>query len=218
MMFLLLSRDLPPLALARCLSRARFGFWSSDRRSFFPSRPHGQGHQMRWAVKTEDTQDLGAVHVTFVGLDIVSFHFEQAWPRARFRHLSHFMPARYALEAVDEARPVKIFKTVRASDGLQHAKPFWHRYFGSLSPELETILNGCFTVAKDGLPMRPIFQRNHPSWGNDALAQRVLASVIAQWYNAGSLEYVECTHRLPHCILAIGSVPKNTAAPGALDN
>ena len=33
MMFLLHSRDLPPLALARCLSRARFGSWSSDRRA-----------------------------------------------------------------------------------------------------------------------------------------------------------------------------------------
>ena len=38
------------------------------------------------------------------------------------------------------------FKTVRASDGLQHAKPFWHRYFGSLSAKLETILDGCFTL------------------------------------------------------------------------
>ena len=118
---------------------------------------------MRWAVRTEDTQDLGVVHVTFMGVDVVSFRFEQAWPRARFRHSKHFMPARYALEAVDDTRPVKIFKTVRASDGLQHAKPFWHRYFGSLSAELETIIDGCFTVAKNGLPMRPIFQRNHPS-------------------------------------------------------
>ena len=39
---------------------------------------------------------------------------------------------------------VKTFKTVRASDALQHAKPFWHRYFGSISAELETILDGFF--------------------------------------------------------------------------
>ena len=96
----------------------------------FPARPHGQGQQMRWAVRTEDTQDLGVVHVTFVGVDIVSFRFEQAWPHARFRHSKHFMPARYVLEAIDYTRRVKIFKTVCASDGLQHAKPFWHRYFG----------------------------------------------------------------------------------------
>ncbi len=45
-------------------------------------------------------------------------------------------------------RPVKIFKTVRAaaSDGLELANPFWHRYFGSLAPELEAILEGTFCV------------------------------------------------------------------------
>ena len=77
---------------------------------------------------------------------------------------------------------------MRASDGLQHAKPFWYRYFGDLSAvpfwyryfgdlsaELETILDGTFTVAKNGLPMRPIFQRNHPSWEEDAYAQEVLS-------------------------------------------
>ena len=59
--------------------------------------------------------------------------------------------------------------------------------------------------------MLPIFQRNHPSWEKDAYAQEVLALVMTQWYNAGSLEFVERTHRLPHCILDIGSVLKNTA-------
>ena len=58
--------------------------------------------------------------------------------------------------------------------------------------------------------MRPIFQRNHPSWENDAYAQDMLIQVIMQWFNAGLLEYVELTHRLPHCILAVGSVPRNT--------
>ena len=121
------------------------------------------------------------------------------------------MDKRFQLEPVDATKKVKIFKTVCASDGLQHAKPFWHRYFGSISAELETILDGTFTVAKNGLPMRPIFQRNHPSWENDPYAQEVLALVITQWFNAGSLEYAERTHRLSHCILALGSVPKNTA-------
>jgi hypothetical protein len=107
-------------------------------------------------------------------------------------------------------RRVKIFKTVGASDSLQHAKPYWHRYFGSISAELETILDGHFTVAKDGLPLRPIFQRNHKSWEDDPYAQEVLMRVLAEWFNAGSLEYVERMHRMPHCILAIGSVPKAT--------
>jgi hypothetical protein len=65
MMFLLLSRDLPPLALAQCLVQACFGIWSADYRTFFPQRQPGQDPQMRWAVATEPTQDLGVVHVTF---------------------------------------------------------------------------------------------------------------------------------------------------------
>ena len=213
MMFLLLSRDFPPLALAQCqcLVRARFGTWSADYQTFFPQRQPDQGPQIRWAVATESTPDLGVVHVTFSGTEIDSFRFEEAWPKARFRHGRHFMDKCFQLEPVDDTRKVKVFKTVRASDGLQHAKPFWYRYFGSISAELETILDGTFTVAKNGLPMRPIFQRNHPSWETDEYAQEVLALVITQWFNAGSLEYVERTHRLPHCILAVGSVPKNTA-------
>ncbi len=100
--------------------------------------------------------------------------------------------------------------TVRASDALQHAVPFWHRYFGSISAELESILEGRFTVAKIGLPVQPIFQRNYPSWEDNDRAQEVLLPVLAEWFNAGSLEYVERFHRLPHCILAVGAVPKNT--------
>ena len=66
-------------------------------------------------------------------------------------------------------------------------------------------------MAKNGIPLRPIFQRNHPSWTDDDYAQEVLCRVLAEWFSAGSLEYIERSHRLPHCILAIGSVPKATA-------
>jgi hypothetical protein len=118
------------------------------------------------------------------------------------------------LKVVDKSQKVKVFKTVHASDGLQHAKPFWHRYFGSLSAELETILDGTFTVAKNGLPMRPIFQRNHPSWETDAYAQDVLIQVITQWFNAGSLEYVERMHRLPHCIWRSVQCPRIQSRSG----
>ena len=65
-------------------------------------------------------------------------------------------------------------------------------------------------MAKNGLPIRPIFQRNHPSSEDDDRAQEVLLPVLAEWFNAGSLEYIERFHRLPHCILAVGAVPKNT--------
>jgi hypothetical protein len=126
----------------------------------------------------------------------------------------HFMDERFRLPVVDggEGRRVKIFRTVRASDGLQHAVAFWYRCFCSISAELESILEGRFTanVAKNGLPVRPIFRRNHPSWEDDPYAQEVLALVLSEWLNAGSLEYVERFHRLPHCILAVGSVNKNT--------
>jgi hypothetical protein len=86
--------------------------------------------------------------VTFRGSHIISFKFAQEWPRARFRLGRHFMDERFIIDSVPMApwladagkdRREKTFKTVRASDALQHAKPFWHRYFGSISAELETI-------------------------------------------------------------------------------
>ena len=214
--YLMLSRELrlPPLALAQCLVRARFGFWSDDRKVFFPNQHHhGQGLANRWGLTTKEANDLGTVCVTFEGDNITSFRFSHAWPAARFRTgRSHFMDERFRLPIVagGEDRRVKIFRTVRASDGLKHAIPYWHRYFGSISAELEAILEGTFCVAKNGLPLRPIFQRNHPSWEEDEYAQRVLILVLSEWLTAGSLEYVERLHRLPHCILAIGSVPKST--------
>ena len=100
-------------------------------------------------VTTKEAHDLGTVVVTFAGDRIASFRFAQPWPSARFRPGKHLMDARFRLPKVngDEGRRVKIFKTVRASDGLQHAVPFLHRYFGSISTELESILEGRFTVA-----------------------------------------------------------------------
>jgi hypothetical protein len=188
--FLMLNMDLPPLALAHCLASARFGVWSDDRRIFFPScSSNGQGLAIRWGVITREAHDLGSVVGTFAGDQIASFRFSQPWPNARFRPGKRLMDARFRLPTVndDEGRRVKIFKTVRASDALQHAVPFWHRYFGSISAELESILEGRFTVAKNGLPVQPIFQRNHPSWEDNDRAQEVLLPVLAEWFNAGSL-------------------------------
>ena len=159
-LFLLLSKDFPALTLIQCLARARFGTWSEDYQTFFPERRPGQGLEHRWAIQTTRAQDLGTVCVTFVGTNVDSFRFEEAWPKARFRHSAcrHFMSERFRLQAVDDSQPnkFKVFRTVRASDGLQHAKPFWYRYFGNIAAELETILDGTFTVAKNGLPLRPI--------------------------------------------------------------
>ena len=59
LLFLLLCRRLPLLALADCLARARFGFWSADRRTFFPDLPAPHAAGLRWAVRTIHTHDLG---------------------------------------------------------------------------------------------------------------------------------------------------------------
>ena len=136
--FLMVHRDLPPLALAQCLTRARFGYWSDDRRTFFTERQtgnQGQGLSIRWGLQTREANDLGTVWVSFEGENIASFRFTQAWPRARFRPGRHLMDKRFNLQELpprDSAaagldgsldRRTKIFKTARASDGLQHVVP-----------------------------------------------------------------------------------------------
>ena len=83
-----------------------------DRLSYiFPERQPGQGLQIRWAIRTEATQDLGSVHVTFSGIEIDSFCFVEPWPKARFRHGKHFMDSRFRLEAVDDTvqQRLKVF-------------------------------------------------------------------------------------------------------------
>jgi len=79
---------------------------------------------------TKEANDLGTVHVTFEGERIVSLRFSHAWPKARLRNgRSHFMGKEFQLPVAgmvgSAERPVKIFKTVRASDGLKLAIPFW---------------------------------------------------------------------------------------------
>ena len=67
--FLMLSRDLTPLALAQSLARARFWHWSDDRRTFFTLDYHvGQGLLIRWAIRTKEAQDLGVSVGDFQGL------------------------------------------------------------------------------------------------------------------------------------------------------
>jgi hypothetical protein len=172
--YLTICLELPPLALACCLVRASFGFWSDDRRVFFPTyRYHCQGLANRWGLVTKEANDLGVVHVTFEGERIVSFRFSHAWPKADFRNgRRHFMGKEFQLPVAgvvgSAERPIKRFKTVRPSDGLKLAIP--HRYLGSIAPELEEILEGTFCMAKNGLPLRPILQRNHPSWEDDEYA------------------------------------------------
>ena len=100
----MLSRELPLLALAKCLVRARFGFWSDDRKVFFPNlHHHGQGLANRWALNTKEANDLGTVCVTCEGDHIPSFRFSHARPAALFEAL---------FRAGEDCR-VKIFRTTK---------------------------------------------------------------------------------------------------------
>ena len=85
LMFLVLSKQFPALAVAECLSRARFGLWSADRRVvFFPVLSESAKIGVRWGVVTRAVQDLGAVRVSFVGPAIYAIRLESPWPAARF--------------------------------------------------------------------------------------------------------------------------------------
>ena len=122
LLFLLLSRRLPLLALAECLSMARFGFWSADRRTFFPDVPTAHTGGLRWAVQTMHTADFGHVVVSFSGPAIDAVRFQDPWPRTRFREGSHFME-RGTEEAPMFRLPLvkgstTVFKTAAAPDGL----------------------------------------------------------------------------------------------------
>jgi hypothetical protein len=64
--FFMLSRDLPPLALAQCLARARFGYWSNDRQTFFSDlRQSCQGLPIKWGIATRDSHDQRPGHGSF---------------------------------------------------------------------------------------------------------------------------------------------------------
>jgi hypothetical protein len=61
-----------------------------------------------------------------------------------------------------------------------------------------------------GLPLQPIFKRNHVSFENNPATTRVILKIITQWFDAGTLEYVCRWHCLPQCIFACSSVDKAT--------
>ena len=63
-------------------------------------------------------------------------------------------------------------------------------------------------MAKNSLPMRPICQRNHPSFETIPAAKAVLTPVVAAWFDSRVLKYIRRHHRLPQSVLASGSVSK----------
>ena len=122
-------------------------------------------------MQTERVQDLGCFHVSFVGPLIEAIRFEESWPAARFREGRHFMDDRFMLPLAEGSTTV--FQTTASSDGLAWAKPHWYRYFDDgVAGELEAIIDGHFCVAKIGLPLQPIFKRNHDSFENNPAAKK----------------------------------------------
>jgi hypothetical protein len=58
--FLMLNRDLTPLALAQSLARARFGYWADDRRTFFYTRlSHGPRPSNQVGYKDQGSSGFG---------------------------------------------------------------------------------------------------------------------------------------------------------------
>ena len=73
------------------------------------------------------------------------------------------------------------------------------------------VFDGHFCMAKSGFSMRPIYQRNHPSFEGNDETKRVFIPTITQWFDSGALEYVCRWHRMPRAVLATGSVTKASA-------
>ncbi len=91
-----------------------------------------------------------------------AIRFSAPWPKARFQPGSRFMDKRFRPPLVEGS--TTIFQTTASSDGLAWAKPAWYRHFGDgVAGELEAIIDSVFCIAKEGLPLRPIFMRNHSS-------------------------------------------------------
>ena len=122
----------------------------------FPELPVQAEGSMRWGVCTVNAKDLGPVTVSFSCPFIDAIRFVSPWPATRFREGRHVMDKRFRLPLAEGSTTV--FQTTAASDGLYWAEPAWYRYFGDdVAGESAAIIDGTFSVAKDGLPLKPIF-------------------------------------------------------------
>jgi hypothetical protein len=81
------------LALSDCSTAARFGCWSQDRWTFFPTPVPQTVLGLCFGNCTVSLWELGQVVVSFTWAFIHSVLFEGAWPEARFRvsEGKHFM-------------------------------------------------------------------------------------------------------------------------------
>ncbi len=107
--------------MAECLARARFGFWSEDRRTFFPDSAQNAAFGIRWGVMTKEVKDLGVLRVSFVGASINAIRFSAPWPKAQFRPGSHFMDKRFRLPLAEDS--TTIFRPQHPQTGWRGRSP-----------------------------------------------------------------------------------------------
>jgi hypothetical protein len=216
----LVSAEFALLPLAACLGRASKGGWAEDG-TVFVTR-FGMGAERRqgelWCVTLDSLVDLGGVRIVLEGDNIVLFEFQQPWKETERPRVSHFLPPGCRIPPVDErayARnldpPYNFARKVPDKDVayITFSKEAWRHRMGTLSAELESLLDGTYCVSRTGQTFAPMFMRNHPSL--DAEALEALWPTIAKMLWKRQFEYIERHHQIPRNIMACGAVPKSTA-------
>lgn len=213
LLYLLISPEFDVIRLSSILSRARAGRWNTGpnaRTWFIPLSVAPRFPEV--AFRTEHDQDMGVVTVWMRGEHITAIHFSEAWPEKSWHTGSHWLPEECRLELAGRPKPHQHMLKVPSTDAayLSFGKRNWEQSLGSLSAELQTILDGNYVISKSKQIIRPGFQKNHPSWENYPDRQAKLWPEIAKMLWKGILEYVSRHCRLPLRIIAVGAVPKAT--------
>ena len=219
LMYEMLSDEFGLLPLAACLAKARRGVWNREGTMFTVKgleRTAGPGIWRR--VVLPPNADAGAMRVVFRDGEIAGVEFEIPWRTTDRPRNSHFLPPGCRIPPVDEREygrtldpPYVMARRVPDKDVayITFGKEAWRRRLGSLSAELETLLDGNYCVSRTGQTYAPMFLRNHPSLDEEALD--MLWPTIAKMLWKRQFEYVERFHQLPRNVMACGAVPKNTA-------
>jgi hypothetical protein len=218
----LVSAEFALLPLAACLGRASKGGWTGDG-TVFVTRFGMEAERLRgqaelWCVTLDSLVDLGGVRIVLKGDNIVLFEFQQPWKETDRPRVSHFLPPGCRIPPVDDREyarnldpPYNFARRVPDKDVayITFSKEAWRRRMGTLSAELESLLDGTYCVSRTGQTFAPMFMRNHPSLDEEAL--EALWPTIAKMLWKRQLEYIERYHQIPRNIMACGAVPKSTA-------
>ena len=118
----------------------------------------------------------------------------------------------FFLETVDDTRKAKVFRTVRASDGLQRAKLFWYHLLGDFSSELETKFWTALVQWQRMVYHETNLLEKPSILGGGCLCARSAALSNRLMVQRRFNRIRGASPQAPHCILAIGSVPKEQAS------